>query len=60
MVGPANFSALPKEDTAAVRVKGELVKPAGHGVGFDPYRWYSSRVEYVRGRDQHAHRGVGL
>ena len=36
-----------------------MVKAAGYGVSFDPYRGHRPRVQHIGGRDQHPQRGGG-
>ena len=59
MVGPANLSALTKEQPPTVSVEGELVKPAGDGICFDPYDRDGPGVKDVGGGNQHPERCMG-
>ena len=58
MVGPADFPALAKKNPATVRIKGELVEPAGYRVGFNAHRRDSPGMKHIRSRDQHPQRSV--
>merc|ERR1711946_10878 len=48
----------PKKNPATVRIKGELVKPAGYRVGFNAHSRDSPGMQHIRSRDQHPHWSV--
>lgn len=58
MVGPTDFPALSKKNPATVRIKRELVEPAGYSVRFNAHRGDGPGMQHIRGRDQHPQRSV--